>query len=486
MRSSLFRHIHPSFIIVTFSAGIIAGVVLGFAFDLWMFCSPVWLAVTIILLIVNFCFSRAVFLCLALFAGIIIGAFRISIDIGDREYISQFVGQEIQVSGTIFEDPEVDGSTAALRIGNLVFGSSDHQKPVTGSLYIKLRDQENLERSARVTLTGKLSDGFGSFTGSMYRPKLIEISVPDPPDLALQFRNYFADLVKKFIPEPEVDLSLGYLLGQRRTLPADLLDTMKIVGLTHVIVASGYNLSILVRFSRRAFKRVSRFAALFSGMLLIISFTLVTGFSPSMARAGLVSSLSLLAWFFGRKFHPVKLLLFVASITLLLNPFYIQDLGWMLSFLSFIGVLIISPLLVAYFYGQKTKPNLLAGIAIETLSAQICCLPLLVFFFGTFSIVCVVANLLVLPTIPLTMLLTFFTGITSFLPFIATVFGWLSAKLLSFHIFVVDFFGNLNWAIIITSPGNLLALLSYLLIIASAIYMWRKTNFRLIEINVTE
>jgi competence protein ComEC len=320
----------------------------------------------------------------------------------------------------------------------------------------------------------------------MYRPQLIEISTPDPPDLALQFRNQFADLVKQFVPEPEVDLSLGYLLGQRRTLPADLLDTMKIIGLTHIIVASGYNLSILVRFSRRAFRRVSRFAALLSGMLLIILFILVTGFSPSMARAGLVSGLSLLVWFFGRKFHPVKLLLLVASITLLLNPFYIQDLGWMLSFLSFIGVLIVAPLLTAYFYGKKTKPNFAVGIAIETTAAQICCLPLLVFFFGTFSILSVVANVLVLPTIPLTMLLTFVTGITSFFVPIASILGWLATQLLSFHIFVVNLFGNLNWAIVATTPGNILALLMYPLIVAATVYMWRKTNFRLIEVNVTE
>jgi len=486
MRYFVLRPVHFSFIPVVLAVGIIVGTILGFAFDLWLLGSPVWLAVAAVLLAANFCFHRAAFLSLALLAGIIVGAFRISLDAGDHQYISQFVGQTIQISGTVYEDPEFDGNVTTLRVNHLVFGDLDRQRPAAGSLYVKLYNQTDLKRSFKVTLTGKLSAGFGSFAGAIYGPELTAVSVPDPPDLALQFRDHFATLVKKFVPEPEVDLSLGYLLGQRRALPAELLDTMKLVGLTHIIVASGYNLSILVRFSRRAFRRVSRFAALFAGLLLIISFILVAGFSPSMARAGLVASFALLAWYFGRKFHPVKLLLLVASITLLVNPFYIQDLGWMLSFLSFIGIMIIAPLLVAYFYGETTKPGPITAIAIETTAAQICCLPLLVFFFGTFSIMSVLTNAIILPTIPIAMLLTFATGIAAFFVPLASVFGWLAAKLLAFHIFVINFFGDLSWAIIAVPPGNVLALLAYPLILAAAFYLQRRTNFRLMSANIVE
>jgi len=477
------RRIHPSFIIVALSAGITAGIISGFIFNLWIFSSPAWLLVSLALIIINFRLPRAATLSLALIAGIIIGSFRISVDLGERRYIEQFIDQEIHITGTIYEDPETDGGTTTLRLNNLIFGDGASQRPTTGNLYIKFYGRKNLERSQKITVNGRLFDGFGSFAGAMYNPKLLSTLNPDPPDLALQFRNVFASLVKKFITEPEVDLSLGYLLGQRRALPSSLLDTLKVVGLTHIIVASGYNLSVLVRISRRTFKKVSRFAALLAGMALIVAFMAITGFTPSMARAGLVSALSLFTWFFGRKFHPVKLLLLVISITLLLNPFYIQDLGWLLSFLSFLGVLVVAPLFTAYFY-PETKPNFIASTVIETMAAQICCLPLLLFLFGTFSIVSIFANMLILPTIPATMLLTFVTGITSFVTPIATVIGWLATKLLSYHIFIIEFFGNLDWALVEIPEYNPLTLLSYLLIIAILIYMQRKTEFRFVEFNV--
>ena len=485
MRHLFLRHVHPSFIIVILFFGIISGIIFGLIFDFWLLSSPAWLLVSCVLIIANFRFPHAAYLILSLIAGIIIGGLRITRDIGDRQYTAQFIGQEITVTGVIYEDPEVDGGTTTLRVNSLSFGVTEHQRPTTGSLYVKLYGRQNLERSYKITLSGELFVGFGSFAAAMYNPKLTAVTTPNPPDLALQFRNNFAELIKKFIGAPEVDLSLGYLLGQRRALPRNLLDTLKAVGLTHIIVASGYNLSVLIRLSRRLFKKISRFVALFVGMLLIIAFMAITGFTPSMARAGLVAGLSLVAWFFGRKFHPIKLLMLVASATLLINPFFIQDLGWLLSFLSFIGVLVVSPLLTAYFY-HATEPNFIAATIIETTAAQICCLPLLLFLFGSFSVVSIFANVLILPTIPATMLLTFMTGITAFLTPVASLFGWLAAKLLSYHIFVIEFFGNLDWALVEVPASNPLVLVSYPLIVTALVYIWRKTKYRFIDFNVIE
>ena len=592
MHYFLFRRLHHSYILVSLAIGLILGVVISFFCNFWLFSSPIWLIVASTLLIVNFCLPHTLYLILSLFAGLILGSFRTSLDLVDRDYIAQFVDQTVVVTGTLYEDPETAGGSTTFRINNLVFGNDSHQKIVAGSIFVKFYGHKPLERSYQVTLTGKLSSGFGSFAGAMYAPTIDKISAPDLPDIALQYRNAFADLIKRFISEPEVDLSLGYLLGQRRALPATLLETLKIVGLTHIIVASGYNLSVLVRLTRRIFKKVSRFAALFFGLLLVVVFIGVTGFTPSMSRAGLVAILSLLAWFFGRKFHPAKLLLLVAAFTLMLNPIYIQDLGWLLSFASFAGVMLLAPLLTAYFYNtsgtsqpvgddvarpspsppvgrsgdgypdvpsssfqthspqigrpfgnfqfpkskinksqkprflafiktsflfqsffskrkiEKKKrvqegmwarmrakfgvdkktdsPNFVAQIIIETIAAQLCCLPLLLYFFGTFSIVSLIANILILPTIPLVMALTFATGVTAFLPFIASISGWLATQLLSYHIAVIEFFGNLPWALVAIPPENPLTLLLYPILLLVTIYIWRKTNYRLINVNVIE
>ena len=103
--------------------------------------------------------------------------------------------------------------------------------------------------------------------------------------------------------------------------------------------------------------RVSRYTAAISGVAMTLTFIGITGISPSMMRAGLVSLLSLIAWYYGRKLNPIVLLFFTAAISIMVQPAYIWgDVGWMLSFASFAGVMLFAPVLQAYFYGE-TPPG---------------------------------------------------------------------------------------------------------------------------------
>jgi competence protein ComEC len=468
--------------IVSLTIGIILGVVMSFAINIWLFSSPLWLAVAAALLVFSILKPKPLTLLLALLSGLLLGSFRANLDLGDRAYIDQFIGQSIEIKGTISEDPDLSDGKLSLRLNHLIFGDT-HE--TSGTIYVQLSSRsQNLRRSDIVTLKGKLSSGFGSFAATLFRPELLKIERPDPPDLALELRDDFADAVKEHVEEPEVDLALGYLLGARRSLPSDLLDTLKIVGLTHIIVASGYNLSVLVRFSRRIFGKLSRFAALFISLLLIAGFISITGFSPSMARAGLVAILSLLAWYYGRRWHPAKLLLLVAAATLLINPTFVLDLGWLLSFAAFAGVMLLAPLITSYFYGAK-KPNFVAQLILETISAQLLCLPIIIFVSGNFSIISIIANILILPTIPLTMLLTFITGLISALP-AAALTGQLTTWLLDYNLKIINFFGAQTQFLVEIPAGNPAIFLIYPPILALALYFRKATGYRLHEVNVVQ
>src|SRR5690606_12824753 len=189
-------------------------------------------------------------------------------------------------------------------------------------------------------------------------------------------------------------------------------------------VASGYNLTILVNVSRRLFVKLSKFLAAFFSGGMVVAFIAVTGMSPSMSRAGLVAGLAIITWYYGRKFHPVVLLLLAAAVTLMIQPAYARgDLGWQLSFASFAGVLIVGPLLQRYFFGEA-KPGVIRQIFLETLSAWVCTVPLIIMAFGQFSNIAILANILVLPLVPVAMLLTFLAGSVSLLiPAIAIIAG---------------------------------------------------------------
>ena len=288
------------------------------------------------------------------------------------------------------------------------------------------------------------------------------------------------------MPESEAALGLGFLMGLRRALPLELMTALQVAGLTHVIVASGYNLTILVRLARRLFVRVSKYLAALSAGAMIIGFMAMTGLSPSMSRAGLVAGLSLAAWYYGRTIHPLVLLPVAAAMTLLINPqFGWNDLGWQLSFAAFSGVIILAPLLQRYFFGAK-PPGVIRQIIGETVSAQIMTWPLLVASFGVISNVALIANVLILPLVPLAMLLTFVVGVCADVPVVAGLIATPTTWLLQYMVGIATWLAGLDWAQLEVNLSWLWVIITYLIIVGAMWWMRRQTGLRLRESNVVE
>lgn len=244
------------------------------------------------------------------------------------------------------------------------------------------------------------------------------------------FRRKFVAGIQSALPEPLASFGLGLLIGQRSTLPADVSHMLLVVGLTHIIAVSGYNLTIIVNAARRLLGVRSKFQTAATCLFFIAIFLLITGNSPSIVRAAIISVLSLLAWYYGRKIQPVTLLLTAGAISVLANPLYVWgNVSWYLSFLAFFGVLVLAPLVTRRLYGQR-EPKLLAQIVIESLCAETMTLPYVLFIFGQVSLVGLPANVVVVALVPLAMLLCVASGLAGMV--VPTVAGWFAwpAKLL--------------------------------------------------------
>ena len=397
MRAFLSKEIHPSWAIVLYSVGIILGAIFGIVFRIVYFSSLIWIFVSLVLLVFTLIFSKRVFLIFAVISGMILVFFRISGELYGENYIRQFHGEVVLISGTVFGDPETDETGTKLKLTNLEFG--EEKVFARGNIHVLLKTNPEVSRADKIIVSGKLSEGFGTFSGYMYKPVVLEILRPEPGDFALRFRNFFSERIASLIPGPEVSLGLSYLLGMRTGLPDELDENLRTVGLVHIVVASGAHLSILVEIARRAFGKVSRFFGLFTSTIFILFFMAMVGWTPSILRAGIMTILSLVAWYVGREIAAWRLILIVAAFTLMLNPNFLFDLGWLLSFASFSGIMILGPILKRIFYGDK-KPGFISSIIITTISATLMTLPITLYFYGTVSLISVLANLLVLPTLP--------------------------------------------------------------------------------------
>lgn len=401
----------------------------------------------------------------ALVTGMIIANLRLAPEFYGREVFSSLVGQEIKLFGIISEDPNNANGNFKLKLDDLEidFRGGESIK-VAGKVYVQLFTKSNLERSDRITLRGKLNDGFGVFDGSFYRPELVAIERVEHGDIFARVKHNFASTVKNLIPAPEADLGLGYLVGEKTGLSDEFSEQLRNVGMTHVVVASGAHLGILIGAVRKIFGKISRFAGVAGALLAIFAFALMVGFTPSMTRAVLVAVLGISVGYVGRSFSPLRLISFVAAITLLIDPMNLLNLGWQLSFASFFAIIVLVPRLDRMLYGGKSPPWL-AGMLITSIVTSITCAPILIYNFGTVSLLSLVANLIILPTLPYAMFLVLLSGIVNPIAYLASIVAQLSTWLLDLHIFVIKFLSEQKMFIMELSTGDARVFIIYFLIV---------------------
>lgn len=487
--SLLGQKIHKSYPILFFQIGILAGGIFSVFFKIYFFTSPLFLVASLAIFIISF-LSRTRLACfIGLLSGMLCMLYRASLDFSDYFTIQKFISKSVTISGIISEDPDLDGSSQKIRLTHLKINNQS----LRGQIFTKI-DTKNLPRQPTaqnnqpsnnshislsredaVILSGTLKDGFGPFAANLSRPKVLKIIKPDPPNPILILKQNFSNLIKKHIRPPNSSLALGYLIGEKSSLDKNLEEKLKIVGLTHIVVASGANLSAIINLIRKIFRKISRAFSFTLSALFVLAFVVLVGFSPSMSRAAVVVFLSLIAGYYGRKWQPFRLLLLAASITLLFSPLYLLDLGWLLSFSAFAGILICTPILTNFFYDEPPK-NFISSTILETISATLLCLPILIYFFGSFSLISILANLLILPTISIAMALSFATGVSFFAPILATIFGQLATLIIGYHIFIINLLGNQRMFLITIPKNNPKILFLYFPILAILIYMHLRTK----------
>jgi len=260
-------------------------------------------------------------------------------------------------------------------------------------------------------------------------------------------KKYLAGL-SKALPEPQAAFIGGLTVGARRAIPSDVIDDFRKAGIIHIIVLSGFHVTTVARAVATFFGSfLPHTLSIFAGLFGIFLFAILTGASATVVRASIMAAILYLAGLSGRVYQA-KIALFTAGIIMILiNPKILRfDLGFQLSFLATAGILYLSPYIERFikWLPEKFKIREYGKI---TISAQIAVTPLLLYTMGTFSIVAIPANLMILGFVPATMLFGFLTGATSIVhPWIAAPFSWITYVLSSYSIYVAEFFARLPFS----------------------------------------
>ena len=274
-----------------------------------------------------------------------------------------------------------------------------------------------------------------------------------------------------YLPPTHASLVAGMVFGGTASLPQELQQNFQITGLTHVVSASGYNVSVVAGMAIFLFSKfLSRRLSTLVIILIVWSYAVAAELVAPVIRASMMISLNLIASkVFFKQYNLLFSLVFTAFIMLLWEPFYAQSLSFWLSTLATLGIILILPLLeseggwfsrlsTGHLSGQKKSvtTNVFQESFLVTLAAQSLTLPLVSAVFGEMSILSFLTNTILLWLTPLITLsglglmlvgglLSPWPGLWQLLVPILSLAVWLPTEI---FISSAEWFGQFEWGLV--------------------------------------
>lgn len=261
--------------------------------------------------------------------------------------------------------------------------------------------------------------------------------------------NPFIPVLNSILPEPHASLLTGILFGVKTTMPKYFYDALVATGTLHIIALSGMNISILTSVTAQTTLFMGRKASSILTICLIVLFTLFVGPSPSIVRAAMMGSLTLLSIYFGRRDWGLLSLFLVSGIMLLIDFSLIKNLSFQLSFFATFGIILANRRVKRQFgYGLSDRVKYWFKQNLKTtISAQLFTLPIILFNFHRVSLVAPIANIFLEWVVQPIMVLGFTTAILGFIWWpLGWVVGWFVWVPLSYLIAVVEFLSRVPGA----------------------------------------
>ncbi len=380
-------------------------------------------------------------------------------------------GQQLSFQSALQSQPTSSGNS--LRI---TLNTPDNQKVfVTASSALDISYGDTVRVSG--VLKKKLLNGENAIL-TMSFPKIEKIASEKNmfSSSVFKLRSSLIELFEKALPQTSASLLLGIVFGIKEDMPKTFKDDLRISGVYHVIAASGMNITMVAAFLCGILSVfLKRQQALIASIFGILLYASLTGFEAPILRASLMGILAFSGQILGRQTTASYSLFLAAWIMLMVSPELLEQVSFQLSFVSTIGLVYLRPLLIG---GERFKKmidrSVLGEDAVTTIAAQLATLPILLLYFGTYSLWSILVNLLVLWTVPLLMVLGGIAAIVGmiFQP-LAYVFLYLCLPLLVYFQMIASFFSHLKGTLQVDSLP-LSFIIGYYFILISLIVFWKR------------
>lgn len=219
-----------------------------------------------------------------------------------------------------------------------------------------------------------------------------------------KLREHIEQQINVLFPEPHASLLAGILIGSNRGLPPETAAAMKSVGLTHIIVVSGFNVTLVAMAISSMLFWLPMKLRVVPCLCAIAAFAVLTGAGAPVLRACLMGGMGLCAVLVGRASQLRMTMLWSLWAMTMWNPASLwHDMGFQLSFLALLGLTEFGGIVKEMCGWMPTKLGIKEQWS-TTVAAQICAAPWIAYHFGQASLIAPVANVLMCPIIPMAML----------------------------------------------------------------------------------
>ncbi|MCL4559512.1 MAG: ComEC family competence protein [Chloroflexi bacterium] len=412
------------------------------------------------------------------------------------------------ITGVISAPPELGAKTVTLRIQARQIqtnpsNSGSRELPVRGMLLAQTLPGGDWRYGDLVSLEGKPitpqdSSDFpyrdylarqGIYSQISYpRIDLLRRGQGNPFQAALYtIQGRLLQVVDRLFPSPESGLLAGILLGVESQIPADVQQAFKNTGTSHIIAISGFNIAILAGLLMTFFSRLlGRRGGALAAILGIALYTLLVGASGSVVRAAIMGSLGIFAGQLGRRQAGLNTLGATALTMTLINPNWLWDTGFQLSFMATLGLILYAGPFQQTFQRLLTRrlpletARRIAGPVGEyilfTLAAQLTTLPIIAYQFQRISLISLLANPFVLPPQPLVMVLGGLATLAGlvYLP-LGQVLAALAWPFLAYTIRMVELFAGIPHGVLVLGEVSLV----FVVLAYGLLFLWTSGGSRL-------
>tara|TARA_R100000750_G_scaffold62934_1_gene59413 strand:- start:100325 stop:102451 length:2127 start_codon:yes stop_codon:yes gene_type:complete len=230
------------------------------------------------------------------------------------------------------------------------------------------------------------------------------------------------------VKDKQLNVASALVLGYKNEIDAQLKSAYSSAGAMHVLAVSGLHVGIIFLILNQAFQFFNKlkYGNYIKGILIIIllwAYALLTGLSPSVMRAATMFSFIVAAKATKSNANFFNTLAASALFLLIINPFLLMEVGFQLSYLAVIGIVVIQPWVYNLFYSKWWLLDKIWELTAVSIAAQIATFPLGLYYFHQFPNYFMLSNLVVIPLAILILYLGIITLIASPILIIGSLLG---------------------------------------------------------------